>query len=150
MDEQYTEPEEKQENNEEAGVEIYSKMAIRGFSIFFSTLFGGALLFINLKNAGYKSAAYKVLAFAVGYTLLASILFSNIKGAVGGGSVILNLIGGVILADYFFPKYFPDNDYYPRSIWGALGVSLILCFSIILVLYYTGNLPELNIPAPKK
>jgi hypothetical protein len=150
MEEQYTEPEEKQEDNQEAGVEIYSKMAIRGFSIFFSTIFGGVLLFINLKNAGYKSAAYKVLAFAFGYTLVAAIIFSNIKAAGSGGSIFFNLIGGVILADYFFPKYFPEQDYYPRPIWGALGISLIICLSIVLVMYYSGNMPELKIPVAKK
>jgi len=79
MEEQYTEPEEIQDDNHEDGVEIYSKMAIRGFSIFFSTIFGGVLLFINLKNAGYKSAAYKVLAFAIGYTCVEGVNFRGVK-----------------------------------------------------------------------
>jgi hypothetical protein len=153
MEENYIdEPEEEAkgiEENQEEHVEIYSKMAIRGFSIFFSSIFGGVLLFINLRRAGLKSAANTVLAFAIGYTLVASILFSMVGGNTSA-SLLFNLVGGIILADYFFPKYFPDNDYYPKPIWNALAVSILICTALVLIMYYTGNMPELGKALSKK
>lgn len=148
MENEYPEEqEESQEEIQEEHVEIYSKWAILGFSIFFSTLIGGILLIINLRKAGYKQAVYTVLAFMIGYTLAGSILL----GGVGGNlSLVVNVIGGFILSGYFFPKYFPDNDYYPRPIWGALAISVLVSVTAVLILYYTGHLPELNAAMAKK
>lgn len=148
MENEYPEqPEESQDEIQDEHVEIYSKWAILGFSIFFSTLIGGILLMINLRKAGYKQAVYTVLVFMIGYTLAGSILL----GGVGGNlSLVVNVIGGFILSGYFFPKYFPDNDYYPRPIWGALAISVLVSVTAVLILYYTGHLPELNAAMAKK
>jgi hypothetical protein len=134
---------EEPEGSQDEQVEIYSKRAIRGFSIFFSTIFGGVLLFINLRKAGYKQEANTVLAFAIGYTFLSSFLV-GIIGATSITSLLFNLAGGMILSDYFFPKYFPEDDYYPKPIWGALGVSLIISISLFSILYFNGQLPEVT------
>lgn len=150
MEDQYTEPEEKFDENgedpeQDDAVEIYSKNAIRGFSIFFSTIFGGALLYQNLKNAGYKKASYTVLGFSVAYTLLTIILSNFIPRTPGSPfALVCNLIGGLILSEYFFPKYFPENDYYPKPIWNALGISILICVILFTFIYYTGGLPELT------
>ena len=135
--------EEEEESEEQEHVEIYSKSAIRGFSIFFSPLFGGALLYYNLLTAGYKSAARIVLFFSVLYSILVVFLVSNFFN-YNGASIVLNVVGGFILSDYFFPKYFPDNDYYPKPIWKALGISLLICLVMVLILYYSGNLPQIS------
>lgn len=145
MENQYIEPEENQAERNDDHVEIYSKMAIRGFSIFFSTLFGGVLLYRNLRVAGYKSGAGIVLLFSVLYTLASIIIFSNFIGS-SAASIAINIVGGFILSDYFFPKYFPDNDYYPKPIWTALGISILICVTLVMILYYTGNLPQLASP----
>ena len=148
MEEQYSqEPEESQDEQ----VELYSKWAIRLFSLFFSPIVGGVLLMINLAKAGYKQAAGIVLAFAVGYTfILASILGSLGIGA-GLTPLLTNFMGGLILSDYFYAKYFPEDDYYPRPIWGALGAVLLMNLTLFLILYYTGNLPpDLLKMMPKK
>lgn len=143
MENQYIEPEENSENGQDEHVEIYSKWAIRGFSIFFSTIFGGILLYRNLNTVGYKKAATNVLIFSVLYTLAVVVIVSNFLNN-SGASVAFNVVGGIILSDYFFPKYFPDNDYYPKPIWKALGISLLICITLVSILYYTGNFPELT------
>lgn len=140
------EPENPEEENVIEGeehVEIYSKSAIRGFSIFFSTIFGGALLYYNLLTAGYKNAARMVLFFSVLYSILVVFLVSTFFN-YNGASIVLNVVGGFILSDYFFPKYFPDKDYYPKPIWKALGVSVLICLVMVLILYYSGNLPQIT------
>lgn len=145
MENEYQEPEEKQDEIIEEHVEIYSKTAIRGFSIFFSPLFGGVLLYRNLRVAGYKNGARIVILFSILYTLVSIIIVSNFINS-SGASLAINIIGAFILSDYFFPKYFPDNDYYPKPIWTALGISLLILLGLFLLLYYTGNLPQLSSP----
>jgi len=56
--------------------------------------------------------------------------------------LFLNIIGGAILTGYFFKKYFPDDDYYPKPIWGALAVSVIIILILGLILLYTPGLKE--------
>lgn len=146
MENEYFEPEENDDGQQEEHVEIYSKMAIRGFSIFFSPLFGGALLYYNLKVAGYRSAALRALAFSILYTFAAMVV--GVSLGSNGILLALYMAGGFILSDYFFPKYFPDDDYYPKPVWGALGISLLIMLTLFLMLYYTGNLPKL--PPPGK
>ena len=139
MEDQYNEePEEELEEGDEKPVEIYSKWPIRIFSIFMTPIFGGVLLIINLRKAGYKEATWPVLAFSVIYTLFTSMLLGGM-GLIT--QMIVSFTGGVILTDFFYKKYFPDDDYYPKPIWGALAVAIIINISAFIILYYTGHLP---------
>ncbi|NCD68410.1 hypothetical protein [Mucilaginibacter agri] len=117
-------------------IEIYSKRAIWGFSIFFSTIFGGVLLMINLRAAGYKSAANLVLLFSILYTLLGSIALSIIGATSGAFAIIFNGIGAAILTEYFFNRYFPEEDYYPKSIATPLLISFLICIPIVIFMIY--------------
>ena len=129
-------------------VEIYSKSAILGFSIFPTPIFGGGVLMMNLNAAGYKKAIYSVLIFLLIYFFAVNIVTSEILLAfkidvtkinlavpskslipIYGLSLLFNIIGGLILTQYFFKKYFPDNDYYPKSI-----ASPVLVIVAIMVL----------------
>jgi hypothetical protein len=122
------------------GVEIYSKRAIWWFSVLASPLFGGALLLLNLKEAGYKKAIYPVLAFVVLFFLASEVLEAKFaiaykvnfatpnKGSMTLCAIMLgaNMIGGLVLTQYFFKKYFPEDDYYPKSILNPLLVTVII------------------------
>jgi len=116
-------------------IEIYSKRAIWGFSIFFSTIFGGVLMMINLREAGYKKEANLVLGFSVLYTLIGSIVMSYIGIQSSAFAIIFNGIGAAILTEYFFNKYFPEEDYYPKSIMKPLAISMLICVAIVLFVY---------------
>lgn len=150
--------EDKVEEQEEDFVDIYSKRAIFGFSIF-SFLFAGVLLILNLWAAGYKKAITQVLLFLVVFYLIYinAIRYSGIKidpelikkASSGtpltftqllpmlelmGLIIALNIIAGLILTRYFFKKYFPDDDYYPKPIWRPLIIYILLSlFSKLLV-----------------
>lgn len=125
------------EASENYDIEIYSKRAIVGFSIFFSTIFGGVLLMINLREAGYKKAANLVLLFSVAYTLLGSVIMSYVSTPSGAFALIFNGVGAYILTGYFFNKYFPEDDYYPKSIAKPLIVSLLICIPIVWLMFQT-------------
>lgn len=128
------------EENQEDAVEIYSKWAIWGFSIL-SPIFGGILLFINLKKAGFTRAAFTVLAFAIGYLFLEGIIFNGMNLGSGLTPLLINFLGGLMLTELFYKKYFPDDDYYPRPIWGALAVIIIIYIGMFYTLYHAGKLP---------
>ena len=145
--------------SEDDYVDIYSKRAIFWFCIFFDVVFGGVLLMINLITAGYRKAASHVLLFSVLYYIL-TIYIISISGikvdvatlkkassgvqlspaeikpllSLAGLTIILKIVGGFILTRYFFKKYFPDNDYYPKPIWRAIMVSLLISLFLAYVL----------------
>ena len=149
------------EEQEGEYVEIYSKRAIFWFSVLASPIFGGALLAYNLKAAGYKKAVYIVGIFTVLFTAICSFAFYEYVAIykvnlnvdfrnpnVDPHFLILNLIslglklaGGFIFIEYFFPKYFPEADYYPKNIFPALLVSVF----VILVLGYISALLQIRI-----
>jgi hypothetical protein len=110
-------------------VEIYSKRAIWGFSIFFSSIFGAVLLMINLRAAGFKKEANQILLYAILYTVVSLYIINKYTVATASpssGAMVFNLVGGLMLSRYFFTKYFPDEDYYPKPIWKPLIISLLI------------------------
>jgi hypothetical protein len=140
------------ENNEqagpgEAGVEIYSKKAVWWFAVLLSPLFGGVLLMLNLKAAGYKRAVYEVLIFSVLYALASELLIDKflvvykVNFTVVNTPMILlavlsisiNIIGALILTQYFFRKYFPDNDYYPKSVTAPVLIAILVVLLVNLL-----------------
>jgi len=128
-------------------VEIYSRNAVLWFSILADPIIGGILLIINLWVVGYKKAIAPVVIFLIVFEGLISgaeyCFTNNFKlsaNALSRNDVLfllmtkaLQVIGGIILAQYFHKKYFPDNDYYPRSIVQPL---IITVFIIIAMQYY--------------
>jgi len=135
------------EGEEEGYVEIYSKKAVFGFSVFPAPFVGGILLLLNLKEAGYKKAILPVLIFTIFYYLLTNLVLNevlitykvdlktiNINTAyLFGAFFAMNIIGGIILTQYFFKKYFPDNDYYPKSIARPLLIIIFIIFVLGLM-----------------
>lgn len=122
------------EQPQEEYIELYSKWSIWGFSIFFSSFFGAALLVRNLFVSGYKKAAFGIIAFAIAYSCAsyAAILALQNNALV----IIANLLGGFLYGEFFFKRYFPESDYYPKSIWGALGVALLVSIVFVLITFY--------------
>lgn len=85
-------------------VKIYSKRAVWGFSIFFTTIFGGILLMQNLLSLNKKKQAYQVLAFSILYTAL-GIYLANISETPNTSiNFAVNAVGGIILTEFFFQK----------------------------------------------
>ena len=142
------ETDEQEQQPEEKGVAIYSKLAILLFSIFFAPLIGGILLMLNLRSVGYKKEGNIVLLFSIAYYFISSILINYIANVLRiplteqamlqnpkiiVSMIIMNIIGGGILAEYFFKKYFPHDDYEHKSIWRALLITLLVLIPLSML-----------------
>jgi hypothetical protein len=116
---------------------IYSKQAIRVFSILFTTIFGGVLLMQNLKDIGKKKEANMILIFSIVYTAI-SIYVVNIPEKPNSSLTFLcNIIGSAILSDYFFQKYFRSGEnFVKKKIWKPLIISILITIPFVLALVY--------------
>lgn len=121
---------------------LYSKRAIRLFSIFFSTLAGGILLRQNLKDVGNDRAASTVLTFSILFTIGISVLANYIPGkAATPIGFLLNVIGSFILNEYFFEKLIPESDSYEKKpVWKPLIIWLAICTVVIFIILSGGAL----------
>lgn len=140
-----------QENNEQQpeqqDIAIYSKWAILGFSVFVSPLVGAILLMINLRSVGFRRQATSVLLFTIAFLFLASMVIGSVlkfppnitltELAHNKQFIIYNLIaqiiGGGILAEYFYKKYFPADTYKYKSVWRPLAIMFIITLTLSLL-----------------
>lgn len=126
--------------NNNCSIKIYSKKAIWGFSIFFSSIFGGVLLMQNLKDINRRKEAFIVLVLSIIYTAL-TIFIVNIPSKPNSSlTFVCNAIGGLILSNYVFPKYFSEQDKYEnKKIWKPLIISILITIPFVLAAIYCIN-----------
>jgi len=116
-------------------VKIYSKKAVWGFSIFFTTIFGGVLLMQNLRDLNKKKEGYQVLVFSILYSALGIYLASLTETANTSMNFAVNVVGGIILTGFFFKRYVPDESNLPKKkIWKALIISLLIILPFVVAL----------------
>jgi len=143
---EFQDTDEQQPEQQQQDIAIYSKWAILGFSILVSPLVGAILLMINLRSIGFRRQATSILLFTIGYLFLASIIISGVLNLPPNitlaqlthnkpfiiYSLVAQIIGGGILAEYFYKKYFPADHYTYKSVWRPLVVMLIIMLALNL------------------
>lgn len=117
---------------------LYSSKVILGFSIFLSTLFGGVLLYQNLKDLGKKKEANIILTFSILFTILSIVAVNIPENPKSSFAYLCGLIGGGILSYFFVPKYIPnESNYAKKSIWKPLIIGvMIVTFFVLLMIYF--------------
>ena len=128
---------------EKEKIAIYSKWTILGFSIFFAPFAGSILMMINFRRVGNKTAGYLILLFGIVYSIAAGVVLIKLLGLdithvtqqklVANQKVLyyskaLDLLGGAVLAEYFFKKYFKGDNYTSRSIFPPLLIMIAISF----------------------
>ncbi len=119
---------------------IYSKQAIWGFSVFFTPLFGGILFMQNLKDISKRKEANLVLVISL--LLTALIIFINIAFDIKSRYVtfLCNLGAALILSEYYYKKYFPDEaDYEKKKIWKPLIIGILICVAFVILALVAEN-----------
>jgi hypothetical protein len=118
---------------------LYSRQVINIFSILFSVLFGGILLAINLKTVNNKKAILPVLAFSVLYTVLTVFLLNLIPGSTTPLTVAFNLLGAIVLYNFFWGKYIgKEFQYRTKPFWIPLIIGVAI-FGLFLWAAIAGN-----------
>jgi hypothetical protein len=117
--------------------ELYSEMAIWGFSVFITPIFGGILMAMNIP--GWKGKMQAVV-FSVVYTL-AAVYISFFLLPIPVLGIILNGVGAWLITYLFWDKYIGRaTRFRPRPILIPLIIALIIFVvpmivsSILLVL----------------
>jgi len=119
--------------------ELYSKRAIQGFTLFFSTIFGVLLLMQNLKEMNKPVARNQVLFFGIAYTAISAILL-NYLPKMFFVTLLFNMIGYAILSEFFWNKNLGNKlAYQKKEIWKPL----IISFTIMLLLLLLQFLPQI-------
>jgi hypothetical protein len=125
------------ENKEEMAIDpdapsLYSKRVIYTFSVFFSSIFGVVLLMSNLKRMQERKARLQVLVFGISYFILTLVLVNTLE--IFSRFVIgLNIIGAIILNEYFWNRYIgKDYSYHKRS-WIKPAIISVLIFTPIFL-----------------
>lgn len=108
--------------------EFYSKRLILVFSGLFSILFGTVLLLSNLKKAGEKKGIYQVLIFVFIY--VAGIIYTiQSMQTASNWSVPLNILGAIILNEYFWNRYLGKDVEYEKKSWIKPAI-ISMCISV--------------------
>jgi hypothetical protein len=117
---------------------IYSRKAILGFSLFFSAIFGAVLLMQNLKDIGKKKEANIILLLSVIYTAITIYIVNIPEKPNSSLTFICNIVGGVILTEYFYKKSFPnDLAIEKKKIWKPLIISILITIPLVLAMIYS-------------
>lgn len=111
---------------------LYSKLLIRMFSLFFGTLFGAILLIINLRITKHKKGLIQVIIFGISYTGIRFLILNRI-GVHSNYSIIINLVGGFILTEYFWNKFIGRTTEHEKKDW--IKPTLIALLIIIPTTY---------------
>ncbi|MCI2229228.1 hypothetical protein MC378_08620 [Polaribacter sp. MSW13] len=112
---------------------LYSKKAIQGFTIFFTTIFGAVLLMSNLKELNKSKARIEVLVFGISYTLL-SIVLLNFLPRMFLITLLFNFVGYLILVEFFWNKNLgKDLKYKKKEIWKPLITSILITGVLIFL-----------------
>lgn len=114
---------------------LYSKNALQGFTIFFSTIFGTFLLMHNLKVMKKPKIRAQVFIFGIGYLILCALLL-EVLPKVFFITFIFNVIGYVILVEYFWNKHLGKNlKFKKKGITKPLIISLLISalFALLII-----------------
>lgn len=114
---------------------IYSKKAVMGFSLFFTSIFGGVLLMQNLKEAGKKKEANTVLLVSTLYTALCIYIVNIPEETNTSLTYVCNIVGGIILTEIFYKKHFADEkSCEKKKIWKPLIISILITLPFVLAM----------------
>ena len=120
---------------------LYSKRAIRFFSIFFSTIFGGILLSVNLYRLRKHREILYVISFSLSYTfgiLVLAALFPEYASFI---ALFMYLLGMIILEEMFWKRMIGDDlKYRKQPVWLALGIGLAIAALLLWNMMSSGNL----------
>lgn len=118
---------------------FFSQTAILAFTIFFSPLFGGVLLALNVKKTN-KNAVWQIVLFSLVFTAFSGYV-SYYLAPGSFISLLIPVAGALLLSEVLWNNYIGKNiKYEKRSVMIPLIVAAIIA---IPVCFYVYKHPEL-------
>jgi hypothetical protein len=118
---------------------LYSVVSIMVFSVLFSVIAGGIMMFVNFRRTGHKAESFKVLGFSLLFTLVSVIILSFAGSTSPVISVILNILGGYLIEQLFWNRVLgPGFLFYKQEVWTALLVALLAISPLVWFLIQSG------------
>jgi hypothetical protein len=119
---------------------LYSTLAIRVFSVFFSPIAGAVLLAQNFRDVGRPNAARKVLWLTIGPMLLLLTILALLPEGKGSGNNGLGIgvgIGGGYALTLYSDSVIPNKADFPiKSIWKPLLICLLIFIPLVTLILY--------------
>ncbi len=113
---------------------LYSKKAIQGFTIIFSTLFGAILLMSNLKKMNKPKARIEVFVFGIVYTIATTVLLNYLPKTFFL-TLIFNIVGYAILIEYYWNNNLgKEIKHEKKQIKKPLIISLLFTLIMLFIL----------------
>lgn len=114
--------------------ELYSKRVITAFCLIFSTLFGAVILMSNLKQRDETKGWWQVLLFSILYTI--GTIFTVYTTNSSNFTIPLNILGAVILNEYFWNRYLGKSIEFEKKSWtkpAIISITVTIPFILALV-----------------
>jgi hypothetical protein len=118
---------------------LYSKKAIQGFTIFFSTLFGAILLMSNLQKMNKLKARIEVFVFGIVYTIFTIVLLNYLPKTFFL-TLIFNIVGYAILIEYYWNKNLGKEFKHEKK---QIKKPLIISLSVLAILVFFSIIPAI-------
>lgn len=132
--EDYLTPPDDQMMSIDSDLKFYSKQAIIGFTLLFSTIFGAVLLMQNLKDIEKKREANILLSLSILYTVLSSFIVNIPDRPNFFLTYLCNFIGAMILTEFVYKKNFPDEEAFEKKkIWKPLMISFLIIIPFVII-----------------
>lgn len=118
--------------------QLYSKRVIMAFSVLFSTIFGAAILMSNMKQLRNTKARLQVLLFGILYSVGQVFTINSMSST--NLSIPLNILGGMILNEYFWNRYIgKEREYLKKSWLKPAIISGLITVPFLLGLIFLGR-----------
>ncbi|WP_430408857.1 hypothetical protein [Kordia sp.] len=131
--------EEKKKNNitdDPTAPELHSKRVIMVFSGLFSTIFGAVLLMYNIKQMNNPKGRIQVLIFGILYTI-ATLVLINLLNSKSNIVIIINIVGGMILTEYFWNQFIGKEFKHRKRSWIKPAIiSILITIPLLLAVIY--------------
>ncbi len=117
--------------------EIYSRNAVRGFSIFFSTIFGGVLLMQNLNSLGRRKDGTIAFVISIAIAIAAGIIGNLISSQGSSLGILMSVVAAGAYSELVYKKYIPNEaDYGKKKIWKPLIIGLVIFVPLTVWVIY--------------
>jgi hypothetical protein len=126
---------------------LFSQTAILAFTIFFSPLFGGILLALNIKTVK-KPGMWQVVSLSLLFTMVSGLVTYYILPPGSFFAILIPIVFALLMSELIWTRFIVKKvEYERKSILIPLLVALLITIPIIYYVYTNPELMEFTNPS---